>query len=172
MESLKQPGQSAGGMKQEIQKMEEEKQQITAKINKLQRRVMQVVSALSTRHAYHPNQPNHEQWIESAKALRLEQQKQIDLAEKIQEQRAASLAADTEIANLKKELKEVQALAGQSPEAVYEKMMQEHKMNKYLATENLVKVCSRLELLIWISSKSRMLRSRLTCRLKSCVHPP
>jgi intraflagellar transport protein 81 len=69
----------------------------------------------------------------------MEQQKQIEITERTREQRSLVSQFDQTISKLRQNLKEIQSSGGRSADAVLSKMEQEHKMNKYLATENLPK---------------------------------
>lgn len=69
----------------------------------------------------------------------MEQQKQIEITERTREQRNLVSQFDNTIAKLRQNLKEIRSSGGRSADAVLTKMDQEHKMNKYLATENLPK---------------------------------
>lgn len=71
--------------------------------------------------------------------MRIEQQKQIEFTERTREQRNLVSQHDQKIAKLRHDLKDIQSSGGRSADAVLSKMDQEHKMNKYLATENLPK---------------------------------
>lgn len=83
--------------------------------------------------------------MEAAKNLRMEQQKQIDINERITEQRGLVSQLESHLVKLGQDLKDTQStIGGRTAEAVLGKMEQEHKMNKYLATENLPKVLETL----------------------------
>ncbi|ORY38172.1 hypothetical protein BCR33DRAFT_754577 [Rhizoclosmatium globosum] len=78
--------------------------------------------------------------VGSCKKLRMEQQSEANLTERIREQRAAVQNADKKYAAAQQTLKEVRntSMSG-GAEALLAKMQEECKMNKYLATENLPK---------------------------------
>ncbi|KAJ3417510.1 Intraflagellar transport protein 81 [Chytridiales sp. JEL 0842] len=126
IEGLRQTGGATSTIKREIQQMEEEKQQVLSKIGKIKKKV--------------ENMPNHEVWLEAAKNLRLEQQTEMNLSEKIREQRNAVQNADKKYTQVQQTLKDVRVSFGSAgPEALFSKMQEEFKMNKYLASENLPK---------------------------------
>ncbi|KAJ3222648.1 Intraflagellar transport protein 81 [Clydaea vesicula] len=132
LDSLKQPGASASSIKREIQQMEEEKQQVLSKIYKLKKKVEQV--------------PNHEIWLEAAKKLRLAQNNQLEITDRIKEQKNLVQQGEQKILKLNQNLKEtLAALGGKSAELILSKMEQEHKMNKYLAMENLPKQIGEIQ---------------------------
>lgn len=65
----------------------------------------------------------------------------MEITERTKEQRALIQQCDAKILKLRQSLKETQSAIGdKSSDVVLAKMEQEHKMNKYLATENLPKV--------------------------------
>ncbi|KAJ3072165.1 Intraflagellar transport protein 81 [Podochytrium sp. JEL0797] len=124
VEGLRQTGGATASMKREIQQMEEEKQQVLSKIGKIKKKVEQV--------------PNHQVWLEAAKKLRMEQQADANISERIREQKAAVQNADKKYAAVQQVLKEARntAMSG-GAESLLAKMQEECKMNKYLATTNL-----------------------------------
>ncbi|KAJ3062377.1 Intraflagellar transport protein 81, partial [Rhizoclosmatium hyalinum] len=93
IEGLRATGGATSSIKREIQQMEEEKQQVLNKISKIKKKVEQV--------------PNHQVWLEAAKKLRMEQQSEANLTERIREQRAAVQNADKKYAAAQQTLKEV-----------------------------------------------------------------
>ncbi|KAJ3103095.1 Intraflagellar transport protein 81 [Phlyctochytrium planicorne] len=117
---------AAANLKKEIQMMEEEKQQVTNKISKIKKKVQEI--------------PNHESWLEAAKALRLEQQEEISISDRIREQKNAVLLAEKKYSMAQTELRDVRnTVSSAGPDALFAKMEEDCKMNKYLATENLPK---------------------------------
>ncbi|KAJ3287387.1 Intraflagellar transport protein 81, partial [Borealophlyctis nickersoniae] len=126
VDQMRQSGNNAGTLKREIQQMEEEKQQVLSKIAKIRKKVEEV--------------PNHEQWLEAAKNLRIEQQNEAQIAERIKEQRNQVAQADRKLAAAQQTLKDVRATISPSgPDVLFSKLDEDVKMNKYLATENLPK---------------------------------
>ncbi|TPX60824.1 hypothetical protein PhCBS80983_g01510 [Powellomyces hirtus] len=119
-------GNSAALIKKDIQQLEDEKQQVQSKIQKIRKRVEEI--------------PHHEAWLEAAKNLRLEQQNETEMAERIKEQRHQTLQAENRYTAALQELKDARsAIASGGPDALYIKMEEDNKMNKYLASENLPK---------------------------------
>ncbi|KAI9349273.1 hypothetical protein DFJ73DRAFT_789978 [Zopfochytrium polystomum] len=126
VDSVRQTGGLTANLKKEIQQMEEEKQQVLSKINKIRKKIEQV--------------PNHETWLQAAKSLRLEQQTEATVIERIREQRNLIATAEKKLSTAQQTLKDARtSLATAGPDALFAKMEEECKMNKYLATENLPK---------------------------------
>ncbi|KAJ3247337.1 Intraflagellar transport protein 81 [Chytriomyces hyalinus] len=126
VEGLRQTGGATTSVKREIQQMEEEKQQVLSKISKIRKKVEQV--------------PNHQVWLEAAKKLRIEQQQEAALADRIREQKNAVQNAEKKYAASQQQLKEARnTLASGGAEGLLAKMQEECKMNKYLASDNLPK---------------------------------
>ncbi|KAJ3252094.1 Intraflagellar transport protein 81 [Chytriomyces hyalinus] len=126
VEGLRQTGGATTSVKREIQQMEEEKQQVLSKISKIRKKVEQV--------------PNHQVWLEAAKKLRIEQQQEAALADRIREQRNAVQNAEKKYAASQQQLKEARStLTSGGAEGLLAKMQEECKMNKYLASDNLPK---------------------------------
>ena len=107
--------------------MEEEKQQLLAKIAKIQKRVQSI--------------PNANQWLHAGKNLRTEQLQEMSLADSLKEQTTQIAAAEKKYtaaaANLKSVLDNFSTL---NADAVFSKVEEEYRMNKFLATNNLPKV--------------------------------
>ncbi|KAJ3216786.1 Intraflagellar transport protein 81 [Dinochytrium kinnereticum] len=117
---------AASNLKREIQMMEEEKQQVMSKITRIKKKVQEI--------------PNHESWLEAAKALRIEQQEEAGIAERIREQKNAVVLAEKKYSMVQLELRDVRNnMNNAGPDALFAKMEEDCKMNKYLATENLPK---------------------------------
>lgn len=126
LDAMHDSGTNAGTLKREIQQMEEEKQQVQSKIMRLKKKVESV--------------PNRDQWLESAKNLRLEQKLEMDLIDRTREQNAQVQRADLKLEKTKNALKDFKAiLASSSPDAFFTKMEEECRMNRYLAEETIPK---------------------------------
>ncbi|KAI8852858.1 hypothetical protein BC829DRAFT_487295 [Chytridium lagenaria] len=124
VDGLRQNGNAnaASNLKREIQMMEEEKQQVMNKIGRIKKKVQEI--------------PNHETWLEAAKLLRLEQQEELSIAERIREQKSAVVLAEKKYAAAQQELREARnTLTVAGPDALFAKMEEDCKMNKYLALE-------------------------------------
>ncbi|KAI8916880.1 hypothetical protein BC831DRAFT_485830 [Entophlyctis helioformis] len=126
LEGLKQSGNNASNLKREIQQMEEEKQQVFNKVSRLKKKVDGVA--------------NRDQWLQAAKNLRMEQQNEAALADRIRDQRLQVASADKKLNLALQALKDAKAnLVSSSPDAFFAKMQEENKMNRFLAEDNLPK---------------------------------
>ncbi|KAI8590958.1 hypothetical protein BDZ88DRAFT_412911 [Geranomyces variabilis] len=126
VDSVRGSGNSAALLKKEIQQLEDEKQQVQSKISKIRKRVEEI--------------PQHESWLEAAKSLRLEQENETQMAERIKEQKNQTAQAENRYTAALQELKDARAaIASGGPDALYAKMEEDNKMNRYLCTENLPK---------------------------------
>jgi intraflagellar transport protein 81 len=120
-------GTNAATLKREIQQMEEEKQQVLSKIARLKKKVEGVA--------------NRDQWLEAAKYLRTEQKSEMDLVDRIREQKKQVQVADAKLSKTTQALKDFKAiLSSSSPEAYFSKMEEECRMNRFLAEDTLPKV--------------------------------
>ncbi|KAI8905563.1 hypothetical protein EDD86DRAFT_211793 [Gorgonomyces haynaldii] len=126
LESIKDSGLNAGTLKREIQQMEEEKHQVIAKIQRLKKKVEHMAKK--------------DQWLEGAKNLRLQQSKEMDLLERLREQRLQLQESDKRAQKVSELLKEVKHIVSSStPESLFTKIEEENKMNRFLALETLPK---------------------------------
>ncbi len=133
IDGMKQSGPNATQIKKEIQQMEEEKQQILSKISKLQKRVQNI--------------PKSDQWLQAGKNLRLEQMNDFEIEDRIREQRSQLAMIDKKLTQVNDSLKAVKDnLAATNADAVFSKLEEEHRMNKFLATINLPKALNDAEL--------------------------
>ncbi|KAI9017177.1 hypothetical protein BC832DRAFT_596490 [Gaertneriomyces semiglobifer] len=124
--AMRSTGNNTAILKREIQQMEDEKQQVLAKISKIKKRVEEI--------------PQHEQWLEAARELRREQQNESSIAERIKDQRSQSQQAEINYNNALQALRDAKlATASAGPDVLFSKMEEDNRMNKYLATENLPK---------------------------------
>jgi intraflagellar transport protein 81 len=122
-------GPNSGAVKREIQQMEEEKQQLLAKIAKIQKRVQ--------------NLPKADQWLQIGRNLREEQLKEQSLAETLREQTAQNELVEKKFSTTAATLKSViDSVSSLNADAVFSKMEEEYRMNKFLATVNLPKAGS------------------------------
>ncbi|KAJ3370708.1 Intraflagellar transport protein 81 [Kappamyces sp. JEL0680] len=125
-DGLKNSGQNAAVLKREIQMMEEEKQQITAKLAKIQKRV-QVV-------------PKADLWLQAGKNLRSEQLREMELEDRLKDQTAQTASADRKHSQAAANLKSAKdKLNSSSPDSIFSLVEEEHRMNKFLATVNIPK---------------------------------
>lgn len=129
-QDLKTPGVNSTSMKKEIQQMEQEKQQVEAKISKLTRKV----------HAI----PDYHLWMDAARQLRLEQQKSLEITENKNLQRKLLGEYTSKIEKLGIELTDLQNSILNSNDFLG-KVERDHKMNKYLSLENLPKQIKEIQ---------------------------
>ncbi|KAL6632299.1 hypothetical protein U3516DRAFT_532105 [Neocallimastix sp. 'constans'] len=126
VEQLRQSGNATNDLKKEIQQTEEEKQQVLVKIGRLRKKVEKM--------------PNHEQWLEAARKLRIEQTEESNIVEKMKEQNEQLKIAEKKLIEVRKSLKQVQsANATSNADLLWQRMEEETKMNRFIATENLPK---------------------------------
>ena len=127
LEGIKISGNNASTLKKEIQQLEEEKQQVLNKVNRLKKSVEGVT--------------NRDQWLQAAKDLRSEQQRETELNDKIQDQKRQVSLADKKLNFTLQSLKDVKAMmASSTPEAFFSKMEEDNRMNRFLANENMPKM--------------------------------
>jgi intraflagellar transport protein 81 len=112
--------------------MEDEKQQLLAKLSKIKSKVLSF--------------PKADLWLQKAKNLRIETKIQLDIQERICEQKNTMADLERKLVQANQALKETRAafITG-GPEAYFAKMEQDKKTNKYLATENLPSVIQSLK---------------------------
>lgn len=84
--------------------------------------------------------PNHRQWMESAKKLRIEQNQEFDILDKLNEQRQELFTMEQRIADAQLRQKEIRSNLGVSPEALLQKLQDDVQMNQYMVTEKLPKM--------------------------------
>ncbi|TPX46540.1 hypothetical protein SeLEV6574_g03161 [Synchytrium endobioticum] len=126
VERLRLTGNTASTLKREIRQMEEERQQVTAKILRMQQRTEQV--------------PKYDQWLQVSKALRSEQARELDLSDRIKMQKNQLQGANQKLAETQQQLKEAKAMnVGTNPQLLLSKMRDEIKMDLYLINEKLPK---------------------------------
>jgi hypothetical protein len=107
--------------------MEDEKQQLLAKLSKIKSKV--------------DGFPKKELWLQKAKNLRIEQKNQLDIQDRIAEQKTLMADLERKWVQANQTLKDTKALfITGGPEAYFAKMEEDMKTNKYLATENLPSV--------------------------------
>eukprot|EP00128_Syssomonas_multiformis_P000842 Colp12_sorted_trinity150504_noHs@30998 len=123
---LRSSGFSPADIKKDLANMEEEKEQILKRIDKLKKRVE------GTR--------NVQQLLEVSSSLRKEKETEANLAAALRDQRAQLQHAEQRYQRTQQGLKELRASsANEGPEGILKRLTDENKMNKYLATEKLPK---------------------------------
>ncbi|KAL7752724.1 hypothetical protein RI367_001726 [Sorochytrium milnesiophthora] len=124
-EQMRQSSAEINAMKREIQQMEEEKQMLITKLQRSQNRVQDM--------------PQRDKWLGAARSLRLEQQRQRELSDRLKEQKNLASQAEQKGYTLQQKLKEAKDAANLGPEALLQRLKEESTANKYLAEEKLSK---------------------------------
>ncbi|NXM67517.1 IFT81 protein, partial [Serilophus lunatus] len=123
-EQLKTSGFSTAEIRRDINAMEEEKDQLVKRVERLKRRVETV--------------QNHQRMLEIARQLRLEKEREESLAQQKQEQKSQLFHAEQRLQRAQLQLKEMQdAVADSKPESLMKKLEEEINFNSYLVTEKL-----------------------------------
>ncbi|RMC05759.1 hypothetical protein DUI87_17302 [Hirundo rustica rustica] len=110
--------------KQDISAMEEEKDQLAKRVERLKKRVETV--------------QNHQRMLEIARQLRLEKEREESLAQQKQEQKSQLFHAEQRLQRAQVQLKEMQLVVADSkPESLMKKLEEEKNFNSYLVTEKI-----------------------------------
>lgn len=125
-ETLKNSGFNATEIRKDISNMEDEKEQLIKRIERLKRKVEQ-----------HPNATT---MMNVAKNLRLERDKEKKLAEQRQEQMTLVQHSEQRIKRLQQQLHDTrQAGVGATPEGLLQRLEEETRANSYIVKERLPK---------------------------------
>ncbi|NXY45030.1 IFT81 protein, partial [Ceuthmochares aereus] len=123
-EQLKTSGLSTAEIRRDISAMEEEKDQLIKRVERLKKRVETV--------------QNHPQMLEIARQLRLEKEREESLAQQKQEQKNQLFHAEQRLQRAQLQLKEMHhAVADSKPESLMKKLEAEINFNSYLVTEKI-----------------------------------
>ncbi|NXK85803.1 IFT81 protein, partial [Formicarius rufipectus] len=123
-EQLKTSGLSTAEIRRDISAMEEEKDQLVKRVERLKKRVETV--------------QNHQRMLEIARQLRLEKEREESLAQQKQEQKSQLFHAEQRLQRAQLQLKEMQdAVADSKPESLMKKLEEEMNFNSYLVTEKM-----------------------------------
>ncbi|KFO75819.1 intraflagellar transport protein 81 homolog [Cuculus canorus] len=123
-EQLKTSGLSTAEIRRDISAMEEEKDQLIKRVERLKKRVETV--------------QNHPRMLELARQLRLEKEREESLAQQKQEQKNQLFHAEQRLQRAQLQLKEMHhAVADSKPESLMKKLEEEINFNSYLATEKI-----------------------------------
>ncbi|XP_017931954.1 intraflagellar transport protein 81 homolog [Manacus vitellinus] len=123
-EQLKISGLSTAEIRRDISAMEEEKDQLVKRVERLKKRVETV--------------QNHQRMLEIARQLRLEKEREESLAQQKQEQKSQLFHAEQRLQRAQLQLKEMQdAVADSKPESLMKKLEEEINFNSYLVTEKM-----------------------------------
>lgn len=125
-EALKNSGFNTGEIRKDIQNMEEEKEQLIKRIERLRRKV--------------ESHPNSQKMMAVAKNLRVERDREKRLAAQKQEQQQSITHLDQRIKRLEAQLRDMrQASVGATPESLIYKLEEETRANGYIVKDQLPK---------------------------------
>ncbi|WAR28260.1 IFT81-like protein, partial [Mya arenaria] len=125
-EGLRNSGYNTGEIRKDISNMEDEKEQLIKRVDRLKRKVEQ--------------HPNANTMMNVAKNLRLERDKEKKLAEQRQEQLTLIQHSEQRVKRLQQQLHEQrQAAVGATPEGLLQRLEEETRANSYIVKERLPK---------------------------------
>ncbi|XP_015273163.1 PREDICTED: intraflagellar transport protein 81 homolog [Gekko japonicus] len=121
-EQLKTSGFSTAEIRRDITAMEEEKDQLIKRVERLKKRVETV--------------QNHQRMLETARQLRVEKEREESLAQQKQEQKNQLFHAEQRLQRVQLQLKDMRHAAMDSkPESLMKRLEEEIKFNSYLVSE-------------------------------------
>ncbi|MGH0161658.1 UNVERIFIED_CONTAM: hypothetical protein FKN15_041605 [Acipenser sinensis] len=125
-EHLRSSGFSTAEIRRDISAMEEEKDQLVKRVERLKKRVETV--------------SNNQRMLDLARQLRVEKERELSLAQQKQEQKNQLFLAEQRLQRSQMQLKDLrQAAADAKPESLMKRLEEEIKFNTYMGTDKLPK---------------------------------